>query len=87
MNKFEDQFNNTTYGYSKYDAIKNMKQYNSKYHDVNQLFLKQFTIPMSNKWVLPEQKTMLSRSKWEVNKHESLIIHTYIYIITFFSSL
>jgi hypothetical protein len=75
MAKYEDKFNNTTNGNSKYDKIKDMRQYNSKNDNVvNQLFSKQFTMPMSNKWVLPELKTMLSHSKWEVNKHVSVII-------------
>jgi hypothetical protein len=79
MAKYEDQFNNTTNGNSKYNTIKNTKQYNSKIDIiVNQLFLKQFTMPTSNKWVLPELKTMLSCSKWEVNKHVSMIIPIFI---------
>jgi hypothetical protein len=79
MAKDEDQFNNTTNGNSKYDTVKNTKQFNSKNDNiVNQLFLKQFTMSTSNKWVLPELKTMLSRSKWEVNKHVSIIIPIFI---------
>jgi hypothetical protein len=79
MAKYEDQFNNTTNKNSKCDTIKNTNQYNSKNDNVvNQLFLKQFTMPTSNKWMLPELKTTLSRSKWEVNKHVSMITPIFI---------
>lgn len=79
MGKNEDRNNNysgSSAEYRKDDGAK--RRYNdsngfgsqTKSHrydeTVDQLFTKQFSMPNSNKWKLPELKTMLSSSKWEV---------------------
>ncbi|XP_025407467.1 cap-specific mRNA (nucleoside-2'-O-)-methyltransferase 2-like [Sipha flava] len=57
---------------SRYDGYTNKKPHNntcgkrSIYDQVDQLFLKKFTMDKSNKWELPKTNTMLSRRKWEL---------------------
>lgn len=75
MGKTEDSFNNN---YTTCDFSEDKKQYNgcnnitsskpSSQLDeiVNQLFSKEFHLPQSNKWKLPEPETVLNYGKWEV---------------------
>jgi hypothetical protein len=64
---------------SRYDGYTNKKPHNntcgkrSLYDQVDQLFLKKFTMDKSNKWELPKTNTMLSQRKWEVNRYILLI--------------
>ncbi|XP_025415255.1 cap-specific mRNA (nucleoside-2'-O-)-methyltransferase 2-like [Sipha flava] len=60
-------------GWSGYDkSFKRRPYYNtcgkrSLYDQVDQLFLKKFTMDKSNKWELPKTNTMLSQRKWELS--------------------
>lgn len=61
----------------------NMTSQNDLDDKVDLLFSKQFRVPGSNKWKLPEIDTMFMQAKWEVSTETVYVVCVCVFTMTF----